>query len=83
MERINVKNTSSKLVKVSSSKMSAPLEEATKTTPDWWKMGHCRDRVQDNWKVVANAKFRPDQIARNPWEDRLKYNRGDIQLSVT
>ena len=34
-------------------------------------------------KVVANAKFRPDQIARNPWEDRLKYNRGDIQLSVT
>ena len=35
MERINVKNTSSKLVKVSSSKMSAPLEEATKTIPDW------------------------------------------------
>ena len=34
-------------------------------------------------KVVANAKFGPDQIARNPWEDRLKYNRGDIQLSVT
>ena len=34
-------------------------------------------------KVVANAKFRPDQIARNPWEDRLKYDRGDIQLSVT
>ena len=24
-------------------------------------MGHCRDRVQDNWKVVANAKFRPNQ----------------------
>ena len=39
--------------------------------------------VEEEEEVVANAKFRPNQIARNPWEDRLKYNRGDIQLSVT